>query len=471
MLRQGIAMARVTFLGACGTVTGSATLVEWSGFRLLVDCGMFQGGDEIEARNWLPFPFRPSELDAVVLTHAHLDHTGRLPRLVAEGFSGPVYCSRATRPLARLVLEDAGELQEEEARYARKAGYSRHADPQPLFTERDAKAALERLETVPFHARREIAPGITLRLARAGHLLGAANLEIAGKDAGGKRRTWCFSGDVGRYGVPILHDPEPPEAAPDALLLESTYGDRAHPDVDPTEALGRIVAETFDRGGFVLIPAFALGRTQDLLFHLSQLVDRGVLDDDDVFLDSPMAIRATEIYRQAGPELDEELRDLAARGDNPLAADRFRRCRSVDDSKGLNDRRDPAVIVASSGMMTGGRIVHHLARRLPDPETAVVVVGFQAAGTRGRALLEGVDSVSIHGRRIPVGARIHQIQGLSAHGDRAELVRWTRALPGRPRRVFLNHGEDTARKALAAELVELGLPRAALPLAGDSVPW
>lgn len=464
-------MARVTFLGACGTVTGSSTLVEWPGVRILVDCGMYQGTDEIEARNWLPFGFRPAELDAVVLTHAHLDHTGLLPRLVAAGFQGPVYCTRATRPLTRLVLEDAGELQEEEARYARKKGYSRHADPKPLFTERDAKEALKLLEPVPFHVEREIGPGIRLRFCRAGHLLGAASVELSGKGADGERRTWCFSGDIGRYGVPILFDPEPPERAPAALVLESTYGDRLHAAADPAEMLRAIVHETFDRGGFVLVPAFALGRTQDLLYHLSQLVDRGELSEGDVFLDSPMAIRATEIYRQSAPEFDEEMRELVANGDNPLAADRFNRCRSSEESKRLNDRTEPAVIVASSGMANGGRIVHHLARRLPDPDTSVVFVGYQAAGTRGRALIDGADRVSIHGRHIEVGAQIHQIHGLSAHGDRADLVRWCRALPGAPGRIFLNHGEDPSRKALAAELAGLGLPRPALPLTGEQHPW
>jgi len=464
-------LARVTFLGACGTVTGSSTLVEWSGARILVDCGMYQGPDEIEARNWAPFPFRPAEIDAVVLTHAHLDHTGLLPRLVAAGYQGPVYCTRATRPLTRLVLEDAGELQEEEARYARKKGYSRHAEPKPLFTEKDAKEALKLLEPVPFHAEREIATGVRLRYCRAGHLLGAASVELTGKGGDGERRTWCFSGDIGRYDVPILFDPEPPERAPAALVLESTYGDRLHEPSDPTDALRAIIQETFDRGGFVLIPAFALGRTQDLLYHLSQLVDRGELSENDVFLDSPMAIRATEIYRQSAPEFDEEMRELVANGDNPLAADRFNRCRTVDESKRLNDRSEPAVIVASSGMATGGRIVHHLARRLPDPETSVVFVGYQAAGTRGRAMIDGADRVSIHGRHIPVGAQIHQIHGLSAHGDRADLVRWCRALAAPPGRIFLNHGEDPARKALAAELASLGLPRAALPFAGESHPW
>jgi metallo-beta-lactamase family protein len=464
-------MAKVTFLGACGTVTGSATLLRWGDTELLVDCGLFQGDDELEARNWRPLPFRAADLDGVVLTHAHLDHCGLLPKLVAEGFEGPIWCSRATRPLARLVLEDAAELQEEEARYAAKKGYSRHAEPQPLFTRRDAKAALERLDALPFHERRELVPGIQVRLARAGHLLGAASVEISAKDGRGARRTWCFSGDVGRWDVPILHDPEPPESAPDALVLESTYGDRTHSSEDPVEALRTVIDETFDRGGLLLIPAFALGRTQDLLYHLSTLVESGHLDADSVFLDSPMAIHATEIYRQAGPELDEELVDRARRGNNPLAADRFRRCRTVEDSKALNDRDEPAVVVASSGMANGGRIVHHLARHLPDPRSTVLFVGYQGAGTRGRALVDGADSVSIHGRRIAVAAQVRQISGLSAHADRRELVRWTRQLPGPPRRLFLNHGEETARKALAAELAELGLPQAARPLVGDSVDW
>lgn len=464
-------MAKVTFLGACGTVTGSATLAEWGETKVLVDCGQFQGDDELEARNRRPFPFRPRELDAVVLTHAHLDHSGLLPKLVADGYDGPIYCSRATRPLARLVLEDAAELQEEEARFARKKGYSRYAEPKPLFDGKDAKAALDRLEPLPFHETREILPGIQLRLARAGHLLGAASVELTAKGGDGERRTWLFSGDVGRYDVPILHDPEPPARATDTLLLESTYGDRTHAGQDPAEALGRVIDDTFARGGFVLIPAFALGRTQDVLFHLSTLVDAGRLDPDRVFLDSPMAIRATEIYRQAGPELDEELTQRARNGDNPLGADRFQRCRTVDESKRLNERDEPTVVVAASGMLTGGRIVHHLARRLPDRRSSVVMVGYQGAGTRGRALAEGADSVSIHGRRVAVEARIVQFQGLSAHADRGELLRWCGALPAPPRRIFLNHGEDPARKALAAALTELGWPRPQLPLSGATVEW
>jgi metallo-beta-lactamase family protein len=464
-------MARVTFHGACGTVTGSMTLVEWSDSRWLVDCGMFQGDEELEARNWKPFPFDPRALDGVFLTHAHLDHCGRLPRLVAQGYEGPIHCTRPTRPLASLVLLDSAAIAEEEARYARKKGYSRHADPQPLFSERDARAALDRLEVHPFDQEFEPRPGIVARFRRAGHLLGAATLEISAKGGDGERRSWCFSGDVGRYDAPILRDPEPPLAAPATLLLESTYGDRDHPREQVAADLAAIIERTFARGGSVLVPAFALGRTQDVLYHLSQLAEDGKLDPREVFIDSPMALKATEIYRQATTEFDSELVDRVRRRANPLADDRFSRCRTVDQSKELNDRRESAVIVAASGMATGGRIVHHLAHRLPDSRNTVVFVGYQGVGTRGRALLDGAQSVSIHGQRVPVAAEIAQIQGMSAHAGQSELLRWVDALPARPPRIFLNHGEDTARKALAATLVERGHARPALPLPGTEVEW
>jgi metallo-beta-lactamase family protein len=465
------ALARVTFVGACGTVTGSCTLLEFGERRLLVDCGLFQGDEATEARNWQPFPFAPADLDGVLLTHAHLDHAGLVPKLVAQGFRGPVWCTRPTRPLAQLVLEDAAELQEEEARYAARKGYSRHREPRPLFAVRDARAALERFEPLRFHDEVEILPGIRARFDRAGHLLGAASITLAAKGADGERRRWLFSGDLGRYGAPILVDPEAPPGAPDAVVLESTYGDRRHAEDDPLAALADAVARTFERGGKLLIPAFALGRTQDVLYHLSALVDRGELAEDDVFLDSPMAIRATEIYHQAEREFDAEMRALVANGDSPLAHDRFRRARTVAESKALNDLDRPAVIVASSGMAAGGRIVHHLARHLPDPRSTVVFVGYQAAGTRGRALLDGASRVSIHGRRVDVAAEIRQIHGLSAHGDCEELMRWCRGLAATPARLFLNHGEDAARKALACALEEAGWPRAELPLAGDTTRW
>ncbi|HEX4952478.1 MAG TPA: MBL fold metallo-hydrolase [Thermoanaerobaculia bacterium] len=464
-------MAHVTFLGAAGCVTGSSMLLEFGATRLLVDCGMFQGEEELQQRNHAPFDFRPSDLDAVVVTHAHLDHTGLLPKLVAAGYRGPIYVSKASRALVALILEDSAEIQEEQARYARRKGYSRHGDPKPLYTVADAAETIKMLQALPFDESREILPGIHLRLRRAGHLLGAASLEIAAKGADGERRRWCFSGDVGRYDVPILKDPQPPLDPPDTLVLESTYGDRLHTREDSAAKLEEIIRNTFSRGGMVIIPAFALGRTQEVLYDLANLAERGVIDPSDVFLDSPMAIDATALYQQAGSEHDEELAELVASGDSPLATGLFRRCRRMEDSKALNSRREPAVIVAASGMAEAGRVVHHLLHRLPDRNSSVVFTGYQASGTRGRALLEGASFVGIHGREVAVRAEIHALHGLSAHADRDELLRWSRALPGVPGRVFLNHGEDPARKALAASLTELGFPRPELPTIGTRMPW
>jgi metallo-beta-lactamase family protein len=468
-------MASVTFLGACGTVTGSATLLEWTGAhggtRVLVDCGLYQGGEELELRNWRELPFRAASLAAIVITHAHLDHTGLLPRLVAEGYRGPILCSPASRGLVALILEDSAALQEEAARYAAKKGYSRHPEPRPLYTANDARQTLRLIETVPFDTPHELVPGIGLRLRRAGHLLGAASLEITAKGSDGRQRTWCFSGDVGRYGAPILKDPEPPFEAPAVLVLESTYGDRLHAVDDPREALAAVVRRTFDRGGMVIIPSFALGRSQEVLYHLAALADRGVLDPGAVFLDSPMAIAATELYARAQSEHDEELASLVSGPGSPFAGESFHRCRRVEESKALNDRRAPAVIVAASGMAQGGRVVHHLKRRLGDPRATVLFIGYQAAGTRGRALLNGATVVAIHGQQVPVEAEILGLHSLSAHADRAELLRWCDALPGRPQRTFLNHGEDPARKALAAALAERGWPRPELPQSGQMVPW
>jgi metallo-beta-lactamase family protein len=464
-------LARVTFYGAAGCVTGSSTLLEWGEARVLVDCGLFQGGEELERRNWERFAYEPRSLTAVVLTHAHLDHTGLVPRLVARGYEGPIYLPRASRGLTSLVLEDSGEIQEEQARYARKKGYSRHRDPQPLYTVADVKRVLRQLVPVPFDEEQEILPGIRLRAVRAGHLLGAASLEISAKAGDGGRRTWCFSGDVGRYGVPILKDPEPPRAAPDALVLESTYGDRLHRREDAAEVLAGVIERTFGRGGTVIVPAFAIGRTQEVLYHLAELAEAGRLDPRAVFLDSPMAIDATELYQRAKAEHDEELAELVARHQSPLARDLFQRCRTVDESKALNARRQPAVVVAASGMAEAGRVVHHLTHRLGDARTSVLFTGYQASGTRGRALLEGCDVVSIHGKQVQVRAEILALHSLSAHADRDELLRWCQALPGRPERIFLNHGEDAPRKALAAAVAELGWPQPALPTLGTSVPW
>jgi metallo-beta-lactamase family protein len=434
-----------------------------------VDCGLYQGNDELEQRNWRTFRFEPHKLDAVVLTHAHLDHTGLLPRLAAEGFEGPIYCSRASRGLVSLILQDAGHIQEEQARYARKKGYSGHADPRPLYTEKDARATLKLLHKLSFDERHEILPGISVRYRRAGHLLGAGSIAIRAKGSDGEHRTWIFSGDVGRYDVPILKDPEAPIDEPAALVLESTYGNRRHSDSDPEADFRAAIPRVFARGGSVIIPAFALGRTQEVLHHLANMADDGTLDPKDVFLDSPMAIKATDLYQQAKSEHDEELADDVAAHLSPLQADRFNRCRKVDESKALNRRKAPAVIVAASGMATAGRVVHHLKRCLGDERNAVIFTGYQAAGTRGRRLVNGDKRVRIHGEQISVRAEVLSLHGLSAHGDRDDLLRWCGDLPSRPERIFLNHGEDEARKELSATLEENDYVRPGLPFTGDRV--
>lgn len=464
-------MASVTFYGACGVVTGSCTLLEWGDTRLLIDCGLYQGDDELEARNWNPFPFAAASLTGVLLTHAHLDHCGLLPRLVKQGFSGSIFTSKASKTLVPLILEDSAEIQEEQATYARRKGYSGHTDPQPLYNREDAKNTLRLLEPLTFDEEHEIFPGIKVELSRAGHLLGASSITVKAKNNSGERRTWIFSGDLGRFGVPILKDPEFPRRPPDCLLLESTYGDRLHNEQDSSALLGKIIAETFARGGSVVVPAFALGRTQEVLYHLAELARVGQIDPQDVFIDSPMAIDATEIYQRARGEHDEELAKLVAEQASPLDRGLFRRCRKVEESKALNDRKRPAVIVAASGMANAGRVVHHLLHRLGDERNSVVFSGYQAAGTRGRALLDGASFVGIHRLRVAVKAQIHSLTGLSAHADQAELLTWCRALSATPSRVFLNHGEDPARKALAAALSEIGWPSPALPTFGTRVPW
>jgi metallo-beta-lactamase family protein len=464
-------MGKVTFCGACGTVTGSCSHLSWADTRILVDCGLYQGNEETEQLNWAKFPFVPADLSAVVITHAHLDHTGLLPRLFAEGFSGPIYCTRASRGLISLILQDAGHIQEEQARYAKKKGYSRHRNPKPLYTADDARKALKHLKPMVFDARHEICPGIHLRFRRSGHLLGAASVEIRAKDSNGDRKTWCFSGDIGRYNVPIIKDPEPPMDVPSALVLESTYGDRTHQQTDLEAEFRQAIRKTFAQGGTVIIPAFALGRTQEVLYHLSALVDDGELDPAAVFLDSPMAIKATDLYDQASPEHDAELIELIEKHVNPLAADRFQRCRSSEQSKALNRQSKSCVIVASSGMANGGRVVHHLKRCLPDPRNTVIFVGYQASGTRGRALVNGAQQIAIHRQLIDVRAEITSLHGLSAHAGQDELIQWCHALPATPERIFLNHGEDDSRKTLAARLSGEDWPNAVLPMSGETVPW
>lgn len=448
-------MASIRFLGAAGTVTGSRYLLRTPGGAVLFDAGMFQGQKELRLRNWEPFPVAPGSLDAVVLTHAHVDHTGALPALVRGGFRGPVYCTPATRDLLALLLPDSARLQEEEARYANEKRYSKHApNARPLYTEADALAALRLLVPLPYAARREIRPGLAVTFQRAGHILGSASVLAELGGAGAPPRRVLFSGDLGRFGAPILPDPADAPATDD-LLVECTYGDRVHGG-DGRAELRAAVLEAERRGGALLVPAFAIGRTQELLFHLRDLEARGEVPALPVFVDSPMAVDATPIFLAHREDHDSETARLLARGVEPLRPSRLQFARSPEQSKAINRVEGPCVVLSASGMATGGRVLHHLARRLPDERTTVLLVGFQAAGTRGWSLQTGARELRIHGEQVPVRARVLTISGFSAHGDRDEVDRWLATLPRPPARVFCVHGEPAPLAATARRLAARG---------------
>lgn len=448
-------MASIRFLGAAGTVTGSRTLVRAGQAQVLVDAGLFQGAKELRLRNWAPLPVPAASLDAVVLTHAHIDHCGALPLLARQGLKARVWCTPATRDLCQLLLPDSARLQEEEARYANQRGYSRHAPrAQPLYGEGDALAALKLLHPLPYLTRREIAPGLAITFRRAGHILGSATVELEIADPGGTPSRVLFSGDLGRYGVPILPDPDPAPGA-DELLVESTYGDRLHAG-SPRQTLAEEIRGAVARGGAVVIPAFAVGRTQEILYDLRALEQAGEIPELPVFVDSPMAVDATPIHLAHREDHDSEMARLIAEGAEPLRPARLRFARSPEQSKAINREDGPCVILSASGMATGGRVLHHLARRLPDPRCSVLLVGFQAAGTRGARLEAGEKEIRIHGEMVPVRARVAAISGFSAHADRAEVSRWLATLPRPPRRVFCVHGEPLSLAAQASRLRAMG---------------
>lgn len=453
-------MASIRFLGAAGTVTGSRFLVEHGSARVLVDAGLFQGPKELRLRNRAPWPIPPASLSAVVLTHAHVDHTGALPLLVRDGFAGRAHCTSATRDLAALLLPDSGRLQEEEARFANQRGYSKHApNALPLYTEEDAAAALPRLSPSAYGERRDVAPGIAIRFHRAGHILGSAlvEMELAAAGAGDRPRRLLFSGDLGRYGAPILPDPAAGLAA-DALVLESTYGGKRHPEASPSDALRDEVRRAVKERGALVVPAFAIGRTQEVLFTLRALERAGAIPEVPVYVDSPMAVDATPIFLAHREDHDKEMARLLASGDSPLRPARVTFARSPEQSKAINRVEGPVVILSASGMATGGRVLHHLARRLPDPRTTVLLVGFQAQGTRGWALQTGARTLRIHGEEVPVNARVTSIAGFSAHADEAEISRWLATFPSPPGRTFLVHGEPTALEAARQRMARLGWP-------------
>jgi len=440
---SGLDVLKLTFLGGAGTVTGSKYLLEKDSHRILIDCGLFQGYKALRLRNWAGLPISPASISAVVLTHAHLDHSGYLPLLVRKGFSGPIFCTKATAALCGILLPDSGHLQEQDADFANRHRFSKHHPALPLYTEKDARQALKYLRPHRFDQVDRLPGGAHLTFLRAGHILGAATVII---EWDGCRI--AFSGDLGRYDDPLMLDPVAPDKV-DYLLMESTYGDRQHDRTDPQGALADIIAKTVHRGGTVIIPAFAVGRAQSLLYHISQLKQSGRLPKlVPVFLDSPMAIDATDIFlrHRSDHRLDPAQLELLD-GDVQYV-------HTGQESKALTANQMPKVIISASGMATGGRVLHHLEHYAPDPRNSIVFAGFQAGGTRGAALVAGATSIKMHGRYIPVRAAIHNLSMLSAHADQNELLRWAGMLQSAPKQTFIIHGEPAAADMVRHALEE-----------------
>lgn len=437
---------RVKFLGGAGTVTGSKYLLEFDGFKLLLDCGLFQGHKELRLRNWDAFPIDPEKIDAVVITHAHIDHSGYLPKLVKEGFGGPVYCTSATAALMEILLRDSGKLQEEEAAYARKKGYSRHENPLPLYTLKEAEAVFGHFRTCAFNQAVQLSESISLRYHYAGHILGAAIVELVVKGETQVKKL-VFSGDLGRYNNRLLFDPAAVHDA-DILWIESTYGHRRTDPSGLKTNLKRVILETFDAGGCLFVPAFSVGRTQDLLLLLSELFREDAIPPCPVYIDSPMSVSVTALYKQYH-ELhklgEEQVIDYPV-FDHP----NFKYVRSQDESQVINSLKRNAIIISASGMCTGGRILHHLYNRLPNKNDTLLFAGYQAEGTRGRRILDGEPQVKIFGEMVDVRCRVEYIEGFSAHADRDELRRWLENFTSRPKYTFVVHGEKESAGSLAA---------------------
>lgn len=426
----------LSFLGAAGTVTGSKYLVENGGSRILVDCGLFQGFKPLRLKNWDRFPVDPRSLASAILTHAHLDHSGYLPLLIRNGYRGQVYCSHSTVDFCEILLTDSGYLQEKDAEFANRHGYSKHKPALPLYTEQDARNALTHLKAIAFDKKQALVESATMMLQRTGHILGAGSVELewAGK-------TIVFSGDLGRYDDPIMHDPVPVRRA-DYLVVESTYGNRRHDKIDAQTALAEVVSRTVHRGGTVIIPAFAVGRAQSLMFYFQRLKASGQLNNVPIFLDSPMALDASEIFCRNIK--DHKLTEKECRTSCAVA----KYVRSVEESKALTDNPHPKVIISASGMATGGRVLHHLKRYAPGEKNTILFAGFQAGGTRGAAMMAGVKQIKIHGAYFPVAAEIGNLDMLSAHADADEILRWLRGFEAPPRMTFVTHGEPAAADAL-----------------------
>lgn len=453
-------MAYIQFLGAAGTVTGSKHLVNTAadssgkhGFQVLIDCGLFQGPKEWRERNWQETPVSAREIDAVVLTHAHLDHSGWIPRLVKEGFTGPIYATPSTIDLCSILLPDSGHLQEEDAEFYNKKKKSKHTPALPLYTFEEAQACLQYFRPVQFGETKQLCPEISFRYVHSAHILGASMVELALKLNGQSRRL-LFTGDIGRVrdrevapGKVVYSGPTEGETA-DVLVMESTYGNRQHPTDDPRPELADLIRKTVERGGTVIVPAFAVERTQKFIFMLKEMMESGQIPRIPVFADSPMAIKAVEIYLKHSEEYSDEARQLIGKYGSPLEWPGFTFASTPEESKRINDTRYPCIIISSSGMVTGGRIQHHLAQRLPDPRNTVIFIGFQAPGTRGFTIKSGAPEVKIYGEMVPIRAQVAALEQFSDHADPPELLEWLHTFPQKPKTTYLVHGEPDASSRL-----------------------
>ncbi len=433
---------QLTFLGATGTVTGSRTLLESKGKRILIDCGLFQGLKQLRLKNWDAFPVEPSSIDEILLTHAHIDHSGYLPRLVKMGFSGRIYCTSGTHDLCQILLPDSAHLQEEEARYANQKGFSKHHPALPLYSQDDAQRALDLFQTVDFHELVDLGDGLQARFYSNAHILGSSCIHISDGD-----KSVLFSGDVGRSNDPLMRAPEIPPAS-DYLVIESTYGDRLHDPVNTLELLAQYIRETVQQGGILLIPVFAVGRAQEMLFYLHQLKQQGRIPHIPIYLNSPMAVDASEIFQLHCNEHRLNPQQCAE-----MFAD-VHMVNSIEQSQSLNHMRQPMILLVASGMASGGRVVHHIKAFAGNPRNTILFVGFQAAGTRGAAMVNGASEVKIHGEYIPIKARIASMTSLSAHADYVEILQWLKQFKQAPKLTFVTHGEPVAADAMRLHIEE-----------------
>jgi metallo-beta-lactamase family protein len=444
-------MAKLTFWGAAGTVTGSRFLLDCGNQRLLIDCGLFQGRKENRLKNWDPFPVPPESVDKLFLTHAHIDHTGFLPRFYSAGFRGSVHCTHATHELCQILLLDSAKIQMEDARWANKRGFSKHRPALPLYTVKDAEGCLQQIEGVNY-GESIFSSDLRVKFKDAGHILGSAFIEIRCKrESTRESRKILFSGDLGRPDRPILRDPMQAFNV-DYLVLESTYGDRLHDSNSPEDQLARVINASAEQGGVLLVPAFAVGRTQLLLFVIRELEEQGKIPSLPIYVDSPMAVDATGVFEKRKGDYDLESKVLELSGKKILQPKKLRLTRSRKESKRIDSLKGSGIVISASGMLSGGRVLHHLVRRLPKPQNTILFMGYQAEGTRGRAILDGNETVKIHGQKVPVRARVENISGFSGHADYNEILAWLMGFNRRPVRTFLVHGEEKSSQALAKKI-------------------